>query len=79
LDWNSRRTTAIIENALLEDRVTRDATTYACIDPQQRAAGTIIAKHDCILAGLGCISRILDVFGVLDGTVISHPEITSYS
>jgi nicotinate-nucleotide pyrophosphorylase (carboxylating) len=78
LDWNSRRTTAIIENALLEDRATRDATTYACIDPQQRAGGTIIAKQECILAGLGCISRILDVFGVLDGTVTSHPEITRH-
>ena len=34
MDWNSRRLTAIIENALLEDRATRDATSYSCIDPQ---------------------------------------------
>ena len=52
MDWNSRRITAIVENALLEDRATSDATSYACIDPSQRASGTIIAKQDCILAGL---------------------------
>jgi nicotinate-nucleotide pyrophosphorylase (carboxylating) len=78
VDWNSRRINAVIENALLEDRATRDATTYACIDPQQRAAATIVAKQDCILAGIGVIGRILDSFGQLDGTVVSHPEIISH-
>ena len=39
MDWTSRRITAILENALQEDRATRDATTYACIDPNQRASG----------------------------------------
>lgn len=78
MDWNSRRITAIIENALLEDRATRDATSYACIDPSQRAAGTILAKQDCILAGIGCVSRILDVYAALDGAVTSHYEVTSH-
>src|SRR5712691_6820869 len=78
MDWNSRRITAILENALLEDRATRDATSYACIDPGQRAAGTILAKQDCILAGLGCVSRILDVYAALDGAVVSHYEVTSH-
>ncbi len=78
MDWNSRRITAILENALLEDRATRDATSYACIDPNQRAAGTILAKQDCILAGVGCVSRILDVYAVLDGAVVSHYEVTSH-
>ena len=54
MDFNCRRITAIIENALLEDRATRDATSYACIDPNQRASATILAKEDCILAGIGC-------------------------
>ncbi len=62
MDWNSRRITAIIENALNEDRATSDATSYACIDPNQRASATIIAKQECILAGLGCVARILDVY-----------------
>jgi nicotinate-nucleotide pyrophosphorylase (carboxylating) len=78
MDWNSRRITAILENALLEDRATRDATSYACIDPNQRATGTIIAKQDCILAGIGCVSRILDVYGALDGAVVSHYEVTCH-
>jgi nicotinate-nucleotide pyrophosphorylase (carboxylating) len=78
MDWNSRRITAVIENALLEDRATHDATSYACVEPNQRAAATIIAKQDCILAGLGCIPRILDVYAALDGAVISHYEVTSH-
>lgn len=78
MDWNSRRITAIIGNALEEDRATRDATSYACIDPGQRAAATILAKQDCILAGIGCIARILDVYAALDGAVISHYEVTTH-
>jgi nicotinate-nucleotide pyrophosphorylase (carboxylating) len=78
MDWNTRRITAIIENALVEDRATRDATSYACIDAGQRASGTILAKQDCILAGVGCIARILDVYAALDGAVVSHYEVTSH-
>src|SRR6202522_4313390 len=78
MDFNSRRITAIIENALLEDRATRDATSYACIDPNQRAAATILSKQDCILAGIGSIARILDVYSLLDGAVTSHYEVTTH-
>src|SRR5437588_10666715 len=78
MDWNSRRLTGIIENALLEDRATSDASSYACIDPNQRGAATVIAKQDCILAGLGCVSRILDVYAMLDGAVVSHHEVISH-
>jgi nicotinate-nucleotide pyrophosphorylase (carboxylating) len=78
MDWNSRRLTAVIENALLEDRATSDATSYACIEANLRAAGTIIAKQDCILAGIGCIARIFDVYAMLDGAVTSHYEVTTH-
>jgi nicotinate-nucleotide pyrophosphorylase (carboxylating) len=78
MDWNSRRIRALIENALNEDRATRDATSYACIDPNQRASATILAKQECILAGLGLIPRILDVYAELDGAVTSHYEVTSH-
>src|SRR5437763_15500319 len=78
MDFNSRRITAVLENALLEDRATRDATSYACIDPNQRATGTVLAKQDCILSGLGAISRILDVYAMLDGAVVSHYEVISH-
>ena len=78
MDWNSRRLTSIIENALLEDRATRDATSYACIDANQRASATIISKQDCILAGIGCVARILDVYAALDGAVTAHYEVTTH-
>ncbi len=78
MDLNSRRTTAIIENALVEDRATRDATSYACVDPNQLASATILAKQDCILSGIACIARILDVYAALDGAVTSHYEVTTH-
>lgn len=78
MDFNSRRITAILENALLEDRATRDATSYACIDPNQRATATVLARQDCILAGIGCVSRIFDVYAALDGAVTSHYEVTTH-
>jgi nicotinate-nucleotide pyrophosphorylase (carboxylating) len=78
MDWNSRRITAVLENTLLEDRATSDATSYACIEANQRASGTILAKQDCILAGVGCVPRILDVYAALDGAVTSHYEVTSH-
>ena len=78
MDWNSRRITAIIENALNEDRATHDSTSYACIEANQRASATILAKEDCILSGIGCVSRILDVYAMLDGAVTSHYEVTTH-
>src|SRR5438094_55220 len=67
MDWNSRRLTAVIENALLEDRASRDASSYACIEANLRAAGTIIAKQDCVLAASGCVARILDTRKTVPG------------
>jgi nicotinate-nucleotide pyrophosphorylase (carboxylating) len=78
MDWHSRRITGILENALLEDKATSDATSRACIDPQQRATATILAKQDCILAGTGAVSRILEVYEHLDPHVIGHPEVISH-
>ena len=60
------------------DRATRDATSYACIDLNQQASATIIARQECILAGLGCIPRILEAYATLDGAVTSHYEVTSH-
>lgn len=83
MDWNSRRITAILENALTEDNATRDATTAACIDPTMKAEATIRTKQECVLAGVGAIARIFDVFSQLESNVgmerranISiHPEV----
>jgi nicotinate-nucleotide pyrophosphorylase (carboxylating) len=76
LDWTSRRVTAILEAALQEDRATSDATSYACIDVNQRASATILAKQECVVAGIGCVRPVLDVFATLDGAVTSHPDVT---
>jgi nicotinate-nucleotide pyrophosphorylase (carboxylating) len=78
VDWQSRKITAILENALLEDKATRDATTYATIDPQQKATATVLAKQDCVLSGIGCIARIIEIYERLDGAVIGHSEVTSH-
>jgi nicotinate-nucleotide pyrophosphorylase (carboxylating) len=76
VNWNSQRATSLLEAALAEDKATRDATTYACIDPNQRAMATILAKQDCVLAGVGAITRILEVFAMMDGTVTGHPDVS---
>src|SRR6478752_2060248 len=78
MDWHSRRLSAILEHALLEDRATSDATSRACIDPQQRATATILAKQDCVLAGVGAVARILEIYEHLDHNVIGHPEVISH-
>jgi nicotinate-nucleotide pyrophosphorylase (carboxylating) len=78
MDWHSRRISAILEHALLEDKATSDATSRACIDPQQRATATILAKQECILSGVGAVARILEIFEQLDRNVIGHPEVISH-
>jgi len=78
VNWNSHRITTILQNALVEDKATRDTTTYACIDPGQRASASIVAKQDCIVSGIGVVQRILEVFADLDGTVTGYPEVTSH-
>src|SRR6266704_5730591 len=78
MDWHSRRLSAILEHALLEDKATSDATSRACIDLHQRATATILAKQDCILAGVGAIARILEIYEQLDQHAIGHPEVISH-
>ncbi len=81
MDWKSRRVETIVEQALAEDKATADATTLLTIDPALRGTGTVMAKQDCVVAGLGVIPRVLTVFARLEGRsdasfqVVSHPEI----
>ena len=81
MDWKSRRVEAIVEQALVEDKATDDATTLVTIDPALRGTGTVMAKQDCVVAGLGVIPRVLALFARLEGRseasfeVVSHPEI----
>jgi nicotinate-nucleotide pyrophosphorylase (carboxylating) len=81
MEWKSRRIEAIVEQALVEDCATHDTTTLLTIDPELRGTGTVIAKQDCTIAGLGIIPRVLSVFARLEDRgsgnfeVVSHPEI----
>lgn len=80
MDWKSRKIEAILEQALVEDKATSDVTTAITVDPKLRASATILAKQNCVVAGLGCIPRFLDIYARLDKKcttryeVISHPE-----
>ena len=85
LDWKSKRTRTILEAALLEDKAAGDLTTAMTIDPKLRGVGTVIARQPCVIAGLGAIPVLLELFAAqrakagvpLAGRfeVISHPEI----
>ena len=85
MDWKSKRVEAILEQALLEDQAIRDITTAYTVEAGLRASGTIIAKEDCVVCGLGCIPRFLDIYSRLSVAagrpsavryeVVHHPEI----
>jgi nicotinate-nucleotide pyrophosphorylase (carboxylating) len=80
MEWKSRRVEAILEQALIEDKATSDVTTALTIDSPLRASGTVVAKQDCVICGLGSIARFLEIFARLDKhsanrfEVINHPE-----
>src|ERR1700749_4253928 len=80
MDWKSRRVEATLEQALVEDRATNDVTTAITIEPGLRASGSVLARQDCVISGLGCIPRFLEIFIRLDKKntgrfeVINHPE-----
>src|SRR3974390_276596 len=83
MDWKSHRIDALLEQALVEDQAVSDATTDVTIDPNMRASASIIARQDLVVAGLGAVPRLLEIFGRLDSRaaaqarfeVVSHPEI----
>jgi nicotinate-nucleotide pyrophosphorylase (carboxylating) len=83
MDWKSTRIDALLEHALVEDMAARDATTNLTIDPDLRAAASIIARQELVICGLGAVPRLLEIFARLDQRpsaqtrfqVVSHPEI----
>jgi nicotinate-nucleotide pyrophosphorylase (carboxylating) len=82
MDWKSHRIDALLEQALVEDKAAGDATTNLIIDPNLRAAGSIIAREELVVSGLGAIPQFFEVFARLDSRpqaqirfeVVSHPE-----
>jgi len=83
MDWKNSRIDALLEQALVEDRAAGDMTTNLTILPGLRASGSIIARQDMVVCGLGAVPRFFEVFARLDKRataqtrfeVISHPEI----
>jgi len=81
MDWKTKRVAAILEQALIEDHATSDATTWLTLDAKLPVSATILAKQDCILAGWEVIPRTLEAFRRLDQSssrrfeVVHHPEI----
>jgi nicotinate-nucleotide pyrophosphorylase (carboxylating) len=83
MDWKSHRIQAVLAQALVEDQAVSDATTSVTIDPNLRAAASIIARQELVVAGLGAVPRFLEIFADLDPRptahtrydVVSHPEI----
>jgi nicotinate-nucleotide pyrophosphorylase (carboxylating) len=78
MDWHSRRISYLLEYGLLEDKATSDVTSRSCIDQEQRATATILAKQDCVLAGVGAIARIFEIYERLDQNAIGHAEVISH-
>jgi nicotinate-nucleotide pyrophosphorylase (carboxylating) len=80
MDWKTKRVTAILEQALIEDHAMHDATTELTLDPKVSASAAVVAKQDCILAGSEAIPRVLEIFRKLDQAstrrfeVVHHPE-----
>jgi nicotinate-nucleotide pyrophosphorylase (carboxylating) len=83
MDWKSHRIDVLLEQALIEDQAALDATTNLTIDPGLRADGSILAREELVVSGLGAIPRFFEIFARLDRRpqaqtrfeVISHPEI----
>jgi nicotinate-nucleotide pyrophosphorylase (carboxylating) len=83
MDWKNSRIDALLEQALIEDKAASDTTTNLTIDPDLRATATILARQEMVVAGLGCVPRIFEIFRTLDKRasaqtryeVVSHPEI----
>ena len=83
MDWKSHRIDALLEQALVEDQAASDSTTMVTIDPDLRAAASIVAREDLVVCGLGAVPRLLEIFARLDRRpqaqtrfdVVSHPEI----
>jgi nicotinate-nucleotide pyrophosphorylase (carboxylating) len=82
MDWKSHRIDALLEQALVEDQAAKDATTNLTIDPDLRATASILARQELVVAGLGAVPQLLEIFAHLDPRppaqtrfeVVSHPE-----
>lgn len=65
MDWNSHRITSILERALTEDHALADTTTRVTVAPDQMAQAEIVARQECVIAGLGLVPRVFEMYASL--------------
>ncbi|MGH9487616.1 MAG: carboxylating nicotinate-nucleotide diphosphorylase [Terriglobales bacterium] len=75
MDWNSPRITSLLERALTEDHALADTTTLLTVAADREAQAEILAKHDCVLAGLQLVSRVLDCFAAMSTQMDAAPSL----
>jgi len=83
MDWKSSSIDGLLERALIEDKAAGDITTNMTIGPALLATGSIVARQEMVVSGLGAVPRLLEIYARLDKRapaqrrfeVISHPEI----
>ena len=83
MDWKNSSIDGLLERALIEDKAAGDITTNMTIGPSLLATGSIIARQEMVVCGLGAVPRLLEIYARLDKRapaqrrfeVISHPEI----
>ena len=83
MDWKSSSIDGLLERALIEDKAANDITTNLTIDASLHATGSIIARQEMVVCGLGAVPRLFEIYARLDKRapaqrrfeVISHPEI----
>jgi len=83
MDWKNNSIDGLLERALIEDKAASDITTTLTIDASLQATGSIIARQEMVVCGLGAVPRLFEIYARLDKRapaqrrfeVISHPEI----
>ena len=83
MDWKNSSIDGLLERALIEDKAAGDITTNMTIGPSLLATGSIIARQEMVVCGLGAVPRLLEIYARLDKRapaqrrfeVVSHPEI----
>ena len=83
MDWKNSHIDALLERAMIEDKAAGDTTTNLTIDPNLRATGSIVARQEMVVCGLGAVPQFLEIFARLDKRapaqtrfeVVSHAEI----
>ncbi len=65
MDWNARRVRELIDAALHEDRTVADATSRLTVAADQEAQAAVVAKQECVLAGLDLTPRVFAAYNAL--------------